>query len=119
MDNNKIKNSQSKDSWSSVRSDSPLQGARKKSDWRFSRSVFDDKTNLDARKGQLAAIREGPGPMPAGTLKSKVYNDSTMAVQSNRTRDFADLDSILSEIGGISSKKDTRCRLIANIHYTV
>lgn len=90
----------SKDSWS-LESVSPLpMSSKRKSEWRFppKHSVQEDKmppVPWEGRKRQLGAIQESPVAVEAQSRgKSKVNSD---AVQTKRSQDLAELDSILSE----------------------
>lgn len=103
----------SKDSWS-LESVSPLpMSSKRKSEWRFppKHSVQEDKmppVPWEGRKRQLGAIQESPVAVEAQSRgKSKVNSD---AVQTKRSQDLAELDSILSEFDSNPSipKKEAR-----------
>lgn len=123
---NRNKHSQGKDTWS-VGSNSPAQSGKKKADWRLPRhdvGVAEEKNRGDARKGQFAAIKESGANNPL--TKAKLHGDGVQPSRSrelsggnsltrgkvnnepNRTRDFGDLDSLLSDIGNFSTKKENR-----------
>ena len=99
MEYNKNKHTQGKENWNTGL-DSPAQ--QKKSDWRLPRQSFaaEERARVPPVKSTFAA---GGTNSPA-TTKAKGYHHDGM--QPNRSKEFGDLDSLLSEAASISSKKE-------------
>lgn len=83
--------------------DSPVQGAKKRQDWRLPKLSSGQEDKLK-REGKRGTLHETP------LTRSKGYNNNH---NRDRTQDMTmDIDSILSDIGSTSSKKKNRCRML-------